>query len=81
MKLRDYLKEKEAKVGKTTEATAIHKEHYHDDHYHMYEVNFYGHGQTTETVNGEDHVHEIMGWEVQEAHNHKHELNTHHKDY
>lgn len=81
MRLYKYLNEKESKKGVTTKAEGIHKEHYHDNHYHKYEVNFYGHGKTTSTANGEDHVHEIISWEVQESHEHNHELNTHHKDY
>lgn len=75
-----YLNEAEAQKGVTTEAETTHKEHYHDNHHHKYEVDEDGNGKTTDTINGEDHVHKIVDWEVKEAHNHIHELNTHHNE-
>ena len=80
MRLYNYLNEqKEAQEGVTTEAEGLHKEHYHDNHYHEYKVDENGNGETTSTIEGEhDHVHEIENWEVKKAHNHTHELNTHH---
>ncbi len=81
MRLYNYLNEEEAQEGVTTEAEGLHDEHYHDEHYHKYKVDEEGNGKTTTTENGEDdHEHEIVEWEVQEAHEHTHELNTKHSE-